>query len=96
MGKQKRKLSKKQIALVFIPYIGTIGYLIYLSFKKQYYTAQAIVSFLKSCLAFFASGVAFILIGLLSYRITAIISLALIGIFMNLVFFKSFCRGESS
>lgn len=90
MKRQSRKLSIKQLILVFIPFISIIGYSIYLRFTKQYYTKECLLSLLKSCLAAFISGVVLMLIGLFSYTVTTIISLVIIGIIMNLVFFKSY------
>ena len=90
MKRQSRKLSSKQLALVFIPFISTICYLVYLLFTKRYYTKECLFSVLKACLATFVSGVILMLIGLFSYTVTAIISSVIMGVIMNLVFFKSY------
>ena len=88
--RQSGKLSLKQLALVLIPFISTIFYLLYLLFTKRYYTKKCLFSLLKACLAAFVSGVVLGLIGLFSYPVTAIISFLIIGITMNFVFFKSY------
>ena len=90
MKRQSRKLSSKQLALVFIPFISTICYLVYLLFTKRYYTKECLLSLLKAFLATFVSGVVLMLIGLFSHTVTVIISLVIIGIIMNFVFFKSY------
>ena len=90
MKGQSKKLSSKQLALVFIPFIGTIGYLGYLFFTGRYYTKACLFSLLKACLAAFVFCAVLMLIGLLSYTVTAVISLVLMGIVMNFVFFKSY------
>ena len=88
--RQSGKLSLKQLALVLIPFISTIFYLLYLLFTKRYYTKKCLFSLLKACLATFVSGVVLGLIGLFTYPVTAIISFLIIGITMNFVFFKSY------
>ena len=88
--RQSGKLSLKQLALILIPFISTIFYLLYLLFTKRYYTKKCLFSLLKACLAAFVSGVVLGLIGLFSYPVTAIISFLIIGITMNFVFFKSY------
>ena len=88
--KQSRKLSSKQLALVLIPFISTICCLVYLLFTKRYYTKDCLLSLLKACLATFVSGVVLMFVGLFSYTVTAVISLVLMGIVMNFVFFKSY------
>ena len=90
MKRQSRKLSSKQLALVFIPFISTICHLVYLLFIRRYYTKECLFSLLKACLATFVSGIVLMFIGLFSYTATAIISLVIMGIVMNLVFFKSY------
>ena len=93
---QSKKLSAKQLILVFIPFISTIGYLMYLLFTKQYYTKDCLLSLLKACLLTFVSGVVLMLVGLFSYTVTAIISLVIIGVIMNFIFFKSYNSAEVS
>ena len=88
--KQKRKLSQKQLALIFIPFISTLCYLGYLLFTKRFYAKNCLVSFLKAIMFSFATGIAFAIIGLLSYTVTLIISLVIMGIIFNLAFFKSY------
>ncbi len=90
MKGQSGKLSLKQLALVFIPFISTICYLLYLLFTKQYYTKECLFSLLKACFTTFVFGVVLGLIGLFSYPVTAIISFLIIGITMNFIFFKSY------
>ena len=90
MKRQSKKLSSKQLALVFIPFIGTIGYLGYLFFAGRYYTKACLFSLLKACLAAFVSCAVLMLIGLFSYTVTAIVSIAIMGIIMNIIFFKSY------
>ena len=90
MKRQSRKLSSKQLALVLIPFISTIVYLVYLFFTKRYYTKECLSSLLKANLATFVSGVVLMFVGLFSYTVTAVISLVIIGIIMNFVFFKSY------
>ena len=93
---QSKKLSAKQLILVFIPFISTIGYLMYLLFTKQYYTKDCLLSLLKACLLTFVSGVVLMLVGLFSYTVTAIISLVIIGVIMNFIFIKSYNSAEVS
>ena len=88
--RQSRKLSSKQLALVLIPFISTICCLVYFLFTKRYYTKKCLFSLLKACLATFVSGVVLMFVGLFSYTVTAVISLVLMGIVMNFVFFKSY------
>ena len=96
MERQSKKLSSKQLALVFIPFISTICYLVYLLFTKRYYTKDCLLSLLKACLATFVSGVVLMFVGLFSYTVTAVISLVIIGVIMNFVFFKSYSSAEVS
>ena len=96
MKRQSKTLSSKQLALVFIPFISTICYLVYLLFTKCYYTKDCLLSLLKACLLTFVSGVVLMLVGLFSYTVTAIISLVIIGVIMNFVFFKSYNSAEVS
>ena len=88
--RQSRKLSSKQLALVLIPFVSTICCLVYFLFTKRYYTKKCLFSLLKACLATFVSGVVLMFVGLFSYTVTAVISLVLMGIVMNFVFFKSY------
>ena len=88
--RQSRKLSSKQLALVLIPFISTICCLVYFLFTKRYYTKKCLFSLLKACLATFVSDVVLMFVGLFSYTVTAVISLVLMGIVMNFVFFKSY------
>ncbi len=90
----KNKLTRKQLILVFIPFWSTVGYVMYLSFKKRYYTKECMISILKASAATFVAGAALILIGLYSYF--PIICSAITGITMNLVFFKSYNRMNSN
>ena len=96
MKRQSKKLSTTQLALVFIPFISTICYLVYLLFTKRYYTKECLLSLLKACLLTFVSGVVLMLFGLFSYTVTAVISLVIIGVIMNFVFFKSYNSAEVS
>ena len=96
MKRQSKTLSSKQLALIFIPFISTICYLVYLLFTKRYYTKDCLLSLLRACLLTFVSGVVLMLVGLFSYTVTAIISLVIIGVIMNFVFFKSYNSAEVS
>ena len=96
MKKQSSKLSKKQLGLAFIPFVTTICYLVYFFCTKRYYTKECLLSLLKACLATFVSGIVLMLVGLFSYTVTAIISLVIIGVIMNFVFFKSYNSAEVS
>ena len=86
----KNQCSNNQRWLVCLPFLGTIGYLFYLLFSKQYYTKRCLLSLAKACLAVFILGIVLGLIGLLSHTISAVISLVFMGLFMNIIFFKSY------
>lgn len=92
MKRRSNKLSSKQLVLIFIPFISTMCYLVYLLFKKSYYNKDCLFSLLKACLATFVSGAVLMLLGSFSHTVTAIISFAVIGIIMNLVFFRSYAN----
>ena len=86
----KNQCSNNQRWLVYLPFLGTIGYLLYLLFSKQYYTKRCLLSLAKSCLAVFILGIVLGLIGLLSHTISTVISLVFMGLFMNIIFFQSY------
>ena len=88
--KQKRKLSSKQLVFIFIPFVSTVCYWVYLFFKGKYYTKNCLVSSVKAILSTFATGVALGIIGVFSYTATLIVSQCMMGIIFNLVFFKSY------
>lgn len=92
--KKSDKLTLMQYILAFLPFVGTISFLVYLLFTEKYYTKKALISLLKACAATFITGCVLMIIGLFSYIATLIISVVLIGIIMNIVFFKSYNKKD--
>ena len=83
-------MSKKQWLFSIIPFLGSIIFIFAEVFadRKNYF--EMILSLIPAMLIAFATSLAFGIVGLLSHRITLIISLIIIGIIWNMVFFNSF------
>lgn len=84
-----KKLTKLQMRLFFIPFFGAIAFAfsIWLSDAKRYYTTCILPS-LAAALTVFLIGVVLGIIGILSYAVTLIISMVLMGIVYNYIFFR--------
>lgn len=82
-------MTKKQRFLALIPFLGSILVMCIEFFSgKQKYWDMALSMFPAIGITFL-SGILLGIIGLLSYIVTLIISLILIGVIWNIVFFKS-------
>ena len=83
-------MSKKQWLFSIIPFLGSIIFIFAEVFAggKNYF--EMILCLIPAMLISFAASLAFGIIGLLSHRIILIISLIVIGIIWNIVFFYSF------
>lgn len=97
MKKEKKSVAftKTQLALLFLPFLGTVVYLINLLLTKRYYSNPCVLSLLISSGITLAAGAVLGIIGLFAYTVTLIISLILMGIVMNFMFFKSYNKRKS-
>ena len=85
----KKRLTKEQLLLIFIPFLGAIAFLLHKAvFHKEY--SRCIIPELAAIGVVFILGLILGIIGLFSYIISLVISLAALGIVYNYIFFKLF------
>ena len=83
-------MKNRQRLFSIFPFLGSIIFIFaeVFSDRKKYF--EMILCLIPAMLISFAASLAFGIMGLLSHRITLIISLIVIGIIWNIVFFYSF------
>ena len=90
------KKDKNQLILSLIPFLGSVLFIGIEFFANKRSFREMALSMVPAIIIAFISGVVLGIIGLFSYVITLIISLVLIGVIWNLVFFKSLNKRDKS
>ena len=70
----KKSMTKEQLLLIFIPFLGSIAFWLHKAFHKEY--SRCIIPELAAIGVVFILGLILGIIGLFSYIISLIISLA--------------------
>ena len=88
-----KSLTKEQLLLIFIPFLGATAFWLHKAFHNEY--SHCIIPELAAIGVVFILGLILGIIGLFSYIISLIISLAALGIVYNYIFFKLFNKLSS-
>lgn len=91
------RMTKNQLRLLCIPFFGAWAFVIRMKYTDpQRHFKTCMVPWLVSSVIVFLTGAVLGIIGLLSYAVTLIISLILLGIWENFIFFKLYNKLHDS